>query len=217
VLIASGIRHDLALRSPEFVRELAAHYTGGQLSVAPEHADAGVLRAMRKPSFDSYQRFEAAFQAQSNRAGKQQFLVPYFVVGHPGSGLSDTIELALRLKAMGIRPRQLQEFIPTPMTIATSMYYTGLDPISAEPVKVVRDLRDKRIMKALLMYWDPCSWALAREGLRKAGRSELIGSGPGCLVPATGGRSRETTGRDRPVRAAPRRRAARATDKEIPS
>jgi uncharacterized radical SAM protein YgiQ len=183
VLIASGVRYDLALRSPGFVKELAAHHTGGQLSVAPEHVDEAVLATMRKPGIAAYEKFRDAFVLESERAGKKQFLVPYFIVGHPGSTLRDTIELALYLQRNGLRPRQVQEFIPTPMTLATAMYHTGLDPMSMRSVPVVRGLRDKRMMKALLLYWDREQWPLAREALLKAGRKDLIGSGPHCLIP----------------------------------
>ncbi len=183
VFIASGVRYDLAERSPEFIRELAAHHTGGQLSVAPEHVDPKVLDKMKKPGVESYERFAAAFCQASEAAGKEQYLVPYFITGHPGSTLADTIALARYLKRHDLRPRQVQDFIPTPMSIATTMYYTGLDPISGESVPVARELRDKRLMKALIFWWDPEHWPLAREALKKAGRSELIGSGPAALIP----------------------------------
>jgi len=201
--VASGIRHDLALRSPAFIRELAAHHTGGQLSIAPEHVNPAVLALMRKPGADLWERFEEAFVRESDRAGKQQFVVPYFIVGHPGSTLRDTIELALWLKRRSLRPRQVQEFIPTPMTLATAMYHTGLDPMSMKPVSVVRDLREKRMMKALLLYWEPEQWPLAREALLRAGRRDLIGRGPDCLVPSDGG-ARPVAAR--PGRPVPRRR-----------
>lgn len=183
VFIASGVRYDLAERSPEFIRELAAHHTGGQLSVAPEHVDPKVLDKMKKPGVESYERFAAAFCQASEAAGKEQYLVPYFITGHPGSTLADTIALARYLKRHDLRPRQVQDFIPTPMSIATTMYYTGLDPFSGESVPVARELRDKRLMKALIFWWDPEHWPLAREALKKAGRSELIGSGPAALIP----------------------------------
>lgn len=183
VFIASGVRYDLAERSPEFIRELAAHHTGGQLSVAPEHVDPKVLDKMKKPGVESYERFAAAFCQASEAAGKEQYLVPYFITGHPGSTLADTIALARYLKRHDLRPRQVQDFIPTPMSIATTMYHTGLDPISGESVPVARELRDKRLMKALIFWWDPEHWPLAREALKKAGRSELIGSGPAALIP----------------------------------
>jgi uncharacterized radical SAM protein YgiQ len=190
VFVASGVRYDLAERSPEFVRELALHHTGGQLSVAPEHTSPEVLGKMRKPSIEHYERFSELFCKASHDAGKDQYLVPYFIVGHPGSTLQDTLELALYLKKHGLRPRQVQEFIPTPMAVATCMYHTGLDPLTGEPLYVARDLREKRMMKALLFYWDQESWPLAREALHKIGRSDRIGRGPECLVPPDWGATR---------------------------
>jgi len=181
--VASGIRYDLAERSPEFVRELAKHHTGGQLSVAPEHSNDGVLDKMKKPSIKSYERFAETFCRASEEAGKEQYLVPYFITGHPGSTLADTVELALYLKSHGMRPRQVQDFIPTPMAVATTMYYTGIDPLSGEAVYTATDLREKRMMKALVFYWDEQHWPLAREALKKAGRTDLIGRAPHCLVP----------------------------------
>ncbi len=183
VFVASGVRYDLAARSPEFVRELARHHTGGQLSVAPEHTDPGVLDKMKKPPVEHYERFAEAFCQASEQAGKEQYLVPYFITGHPGSTLKDTVALALWLKERNLRPRQVQDFIPTPMAMATTMFYTGIDPLTMEPVAVVRDLREKKLMKALLFWWDPEQQPLAREALRKAGRADLIGNGPRCLVP----------------------------------
>jgi radical SAM superfamily enzyme YgiQ (UPF0313 family) len=183
VLIASGVRYDLAERSPEFVRELALHHTGGQLSVAPEHSNDGVLDKMKKPSIKSYERFAETFCRASASAGKEQYLVPYFITGHPGSTLKDTIELALYLKDKGMRPQQVQDFIPTPMAIATTMFYTGVDPLTMLPVHTATDLREKRMMKALVFYWDETHWPLAREALRKAGRADLIGTTARCLVP----------------------------------
>jgi uncharacterized radical SAM protein YgiQ len=193
VFIASGVRYDLAERSPEFIRDLAQHHTGGQLSVAPEHNDDGVLDRMKKPSIKSYERFAEAFCQASEAAGKEQYLVPYFITGHPGSTLKDTIELALYLKARGMRPRQVQDFIPTPMAMATTMFYTGIDPLTMQPVYAATDLREKRMMKALLFYWDETHWPLAREALFKAKRADLIGKGPRCLVPH-GARVQERAG-----------------------
>ncbi len=196
VFVASGIRYDLAERSPSFIRELATHHTGGQLSVAPEHTDPKVLDKMKKPPIAAYERFAGAFCEASEQAGKQQYLIPYFIVGHPGSTLKDTIELALWLKRNNMRPRQIQEFIPTPMAIATAMYVTGIDPLSGEPVAVVRDLREKRRMKALLMWWDERQHALAREALSIAGRRDLIGGRPHQLIPpAPKGRRRPSARR----------------------
>jgi uncharacterized radical SAM protein YgiQ len=183
VYVASGVRYDLAAESPEFIRELARHHTGGQLSVAPEHNDPAVLAKMKKPPVAFYERFAQAFCQASEQAGKEQYLVPYFITGHPGSTLKDTVDLALWLKARNLRPRQVQDFIPTPMAIATTMFFTGIDPLTMEPVPVVRDLREKKLMKALLYYWDPEQQPLAREALVRAGRRDLIGHGPRCLVP----------------------------------
>ena len=183
VFIASGVRYDLAERSPTFIRELAQHHTGGQVSVAPEHTDPDVLERMKKPPIGSYERFAQAFCQASESAGKEQYLVPYFISGHPGSTLRDTIELALYLKRNKMRPRQVQDFIPTPMAIATAMYHTGIDPLTNKPVYTATDLREKRMMKALLFYWDKAHWPLAREALRKARRADLIGKGAQCLIP----------------------------------
>ena len=183
VFIASGVRYDLAVKSPEFIRELAQHHTGGQLSVAPEHNDPKVLDKMKKPPIESYERFAQAFCQASDDAGKDQYLVPYFITGHPGSTLKDTIDLALYLKAKNLRPRQIQDFIPTPMAIATTMFYTGMDPLTMEPVYTATDMREKRMMKALLFWWDKEHWPLAREALKKAGRRDLIGKATRCLVP----------------------------------
>jgi len=186
--VASGVRYDLAERSPEFIGELARHHTGGQLSVAPEHNDDNVLDKMKKPPIESYERFVEQFQCASQEAGKEQHLVPYFISGHPGSSLHDMVELARYLKAREMRPRQVQDFIPTPMSMATSMYYAGLDPFTSKPVYTAKTLREKRLQKALLLYWDPAHHDEAREALHKAGRADLIGSGPNALVPPKTGK-----------------------------
>jgi len=183
VYIASGVRYDLAERSPEFIKELAQHHTGGQLSVAPEHSNDEVLDKMKKPSIKSYERFADLFCKASEDGGKEQFLVPYFITGHPGSTLKDTVELALYLKKHGMRPRQVQDFIPTPMAVATTMFYSGVDPLTMKPVHTATDMREKRMMKALVFYWDEEHWPLAREALKKVGRQDLIGRAPHCLVP----------------------------------
>jgi len=210
VFIASGVRYDLAERSPEFIEELARHHTGGQLSVAPEHNESGVLDKMKKPGIQSYERFAQAFCQASEKAGKEQYLVPYFISGHPGSTLDDAVSLAVYLKENGMRPRQVQDFIPTPMAIATTMFHTGLDPLTGEPVYTARDLREKKMMKALIFYWDPKHWPLAREALRKAGRHDLIGRGPRALVPPEGATDRAIaqgrTGAPRPAGRGSRRR-----------
>jgi uncharacterized radical SAM protein YgiQ len=186
--IASGIRYDLAERSPQFIKDLARHHTPGQLSVAPEHIDEDVLDKMKKPAIDSYERFVEQFQCASEQAGKDQHLVPYFISGHPGSTLGDMVALALYLKRRNMRPRQVQDFIPTPMSMAASMYHTGLDPFTGEPVYTARTLREKRLQKSLLLYWDPAHHDETREALQQAGRADLIGSGPKALVPPAKGR-----------------------------
>jgi len=188
VFIASGVRYDLAERSPEFISELAKHHTGGQLSVAPEHVDDDVLDKMKKPGVESYDRFASMFGRACDEAGKDQHLVPYYISGHPGSTMDSMIDLARYLKKNGVRPRQVQDFIPTPMSMATSMYHTGLDPSNHAPVYTAKTMREKRMQKALLLYWDPAHHDLAREALEKAGRRDLIGSGARALVPPARGR-----------------------------
>ena len=183
VFIASGVRYDLAELSPEYVTELAAHHTGGQLSVAPEHVSKRVLDKMKKPGIESYERFQTMFACASKDAGKEQYDIPYFISGHPGSGLEDMVELAVWLKKTGRRPRQVQDFIPTPMSVAAAMYFTGIDPLKMEPVYTARGLKEKRLQKALLLYWNPEHWDDAREALQQAGRADLIGRGPLALVP----------------------------------
>jgi uncharacterized radical SAM protein YgiQ len=165
------------------VKELATHHVGGHLSVAPEHVSPRVLEKMKKPGIESFERFQTMFACASEDAGKEQYDIPYFISGHPGSALDDMVELALWLKQNGKRPRQVQDFIPTPMSMATAMYYSGHDPMTLEPVYTARGLREKRMQKALLLYWNPEHWPLAREALEQAGRPDLIGRGPECLVP----------------------------------
>lgn len=216
VFIASGVRYDLAERSPEYVKELAAHHVGGQLSVAPEHVSPRVLEKMKKPGIESFERFQAMFACASEEAGKEQYDIPYFISGHPGSTLEDMVDLALWLKKNGKRPRQVQDFIPTPMAMATAMYFTGIDPLKMEPVYTAQGLREKRLQKALLLYWNPEHWPLAREALKQAGRADLIGRGPQALVPpetpAEAARRQRTEERDaddapREPRPAPQPRA----------
>jgi uncharacterized radical SAM protein YgiQ len=188
VFLASGIRYDLAERSPQFIRELAQHHTGGQLSVAPEHHKKDVLDRMKKPGIESYERFAEQFRCASEGSGKQQFLVPYFISGHPGSTLADMVDLALYLKKNGMRPRQVQDFIPTPMSMAACMYHTGIDPLTRKPVYTAKELHEKRLQKALLLYWDPAHHDEVREALVRAGRRDLIGTKPHCLVPPAAGK-----------------------------
>jgi uncharacterized radical SAM protein YgiQ len=186
VMIASGVRYDLAdqgHKGSKFIEELAKHHTGGQLSVAPEHNEDHVLQKMKKPGIGAYERFAEKFQCASEAAGKEQYLIPYFISGHPGSSINDMISLAQYLKARGMRPRQVQDFIPTPMSMATCMHVTGIDPLTMTPVHTVTDLREKKLQKSLLLYWDEAHHDLAREALKRAGRHDLIGTGPRALVP----------------------------------
>ncbi len=185
VLVASGIRMDLARRSPEYMQELVRHHVGGRLKVAPEHTDPNVLDKMRKPGIDDFEQFTEVFNAESGKAGKKQYLVPYFIASHPGSDLDAMIDLAVFLKRHGYRPDQVQDFIPAPFDVATAMYYTGMDPFTKEPVYVARALRDRKLQRALMQFFKPENYFEVREALRQAGRQDLIGSGCDCLIPAT--------------------------------
>ena len=183
VLVASGVRMDLARRDPEYLQELAAHHVGGHLKVAPEHVDPEVLRLMKKPSADDYVEFDREFQAASQRVGKKQFTVPYFIASHPGSDVAEMIELAAFLKQNSYRPDQVQDFIPSPFDIAACMYHTGLDPMTKQPVKVTKGLKNRRMQRALLQFFKPENWFEVRRALEQAGRQDLIGSGCDCLIP----------------------------------
>ncbi|NBW87010.1 MAG: YgiQ family radical SAM protein, partial [Planctomycetia bacterium] len=183
VLVASGVRMDLARRDPEYLQELAAHHVGGHLKVAPEHTDPEVLNLMKKPSADDYVEFDKAFKAASRRAGKKQYTVPYFIASHPGSGVEQMIELAVFLKRNGYKPDQVQDFIPSPFDIAACMYHTGLDPMTKQPVTVTKGLRDRRMQRALLQFFKPENYFEVRRALEQAGRQDLIGSGCDCLIP----------------------------------
>jgi uncharacterized radical SAM protein YgiQ len=184
VLVASGIRMDLAQRSPEYMNELARHHVGGHLKVAPEHTDSCVLSLMKKPDAGDFQGFAEAFKQASEKAGKKQFLVPYYIASHPGSDLAAMIDLAVFLKRNGYRPDQVQDFIPAPFDIATCMYYTGLDPFTGKEVYIARHLRDRKLQRALMQFFKPQNYFMVREALLKAGRQDLIGSGCDCLIPA---------------------------------
>ncbi len=183
VLVASGVRMDLARRDPEYLQELAAHHVGGHLKVAPEHTDPEVLNLMKKPSADDYVEFDKAFRAASQRVGKKQFTVPYFIASHPGSGVEEMIDLALFLKRNSYKPDQVQDFIPSPFDIAACMYHTGLDPMTRQPVKIVKGLKDRRMQRALLQFFKPENYFEVRRALEQAGRQDLIGSGCDCLIP----------------------------------
>lgn len=183
-LVASGIRMDLALRSPAFVRRVAQHHTGGLLKVAPEHVDPETLRRMHKPPIETFEAFARQFEQGAAEAGKQEYLVPYFVAGHPGCDLPAMIDLALYLKRHDLKPDKVQDFIPGPMDIATSMYYTGLDPMTGETVYVARGARERRLQRALLQYYKPDNYADVREALEQADRLDLVGDGSNCLIPS---------------------------------
>jgi uncharacterized radical SAM protein YgiQ len=185
VLIASGIRMDLAQLSSEYMKELTAHHVGGRLKVAPEHTDAGVLGVMKKPSIGNFDQFAQSFKKDSAAASKpRQELVPYFIASHPGSDLHAMIDLALFLKRNGYRPDQVQDFIPAPFDIATCMYYTGMDPFTKKPVHVARTLRDRKLQRALMQFFKPENYFEVRKALELTGRKDLIGSGCDCLIPA---------------------------------
>ncbi len=183
VHVASGIRMDLAKHSDEYLDELVTHHVGGHLKVAPEHASDRVLNTMRKPDVADFERFGEAFAAASKRAGKEQYLVPYFISGHPGADLDAAIELASFLKANGYKPRQVQDFIPAPMDVATAMYWTGLDPRTLKPVPTARRLKDRQMQRALLQFFKPENWHDVKAALVQAGREDLIGNAPHCLIP----------------------------------
>jgi uncharacterized radical SAM protein YgiQ len=184
VAIASGVRMDLAGQDQVYLDELARHHVGGHLKVAPEHVSDKVLAVMKKPSQQTFEVFAAGFERASKKAGKEQYLVPYFIAGHPGSGVKEMIELAVFLKKEGYRPRQVQDFIPAPMDVATCIYYTGLDPHSMKPVWSARRQRDRQAQRVLLQYFKPESWHQVRKILLDAGRADLIGDRPDCLIPA---------------------------------
>ena len=184
VLVASGVRMDLAKKDPEYLRELAAHHVGGHLKVAPEHTDPSVLKLMKKPSADDYVEFDKAFRSASRDVGKKQFTVPYFIASHPGSGIEEMIDLALFLKRNSYKPDQVQDFIPSPFDIAACMYYTGIDPMTKKRIKIAKGLKDRRMQRALLQFFKPENYFEVRRALEKAGRSDLIGSGCDCLIPA---------------------------------
>ncbi len=188
ILIGSGLRYDLAVRSPEYVKELVTHHVGGYLKIAPEHTEDGPLSKMMKPGIGSYERFRQLFEQYSAEAGKKQYLIPYFIAAHPGTTDADMMNLALWLKKNGFRADQVQTFYPSPMATATAMYHSGRNPLrkishDAEPVDIVRGERRRRLHKAFLRYHDPANWPLLREALIAMGRADLIGNGKHHLIP----------------------------------
>jgi uncharacterized radical SAM protein YgiQ len=198
VLIASGVRYDLAIESPQYVKELAQHHTGGYLKIAPEAIGEGPLSKMMKPGVGTYYRFRELFDLYSREAGKEQYLIPYFIAAHPGTSDEDMLELALWLKRENYRADQVQAFLPSPMATATAMYYSERNPLrritrGGERVRIPKGLKIRRLHKAFLRYHDAENWPLLRDALRRMGRADLIGNARHQLVPAyqpagTGGR-----------------------------
>ncbi len=189
VLIGSGLRYDLAVRSPEYIKELVTHHVGGYLKIAPEHTEEGPLSKMMKPGMGAYDRFKQLFDRFSREAGKEQYLIPYFIAAHPGTTDEDMLNLALWLKKNNFRLDQVQTFLPTPMALATTMYHSERNPLkkvsrSSEQVGTVRNGRQRKLHKAFLRYHDPANWPLLREALKEMGRADLIGNGKKQLIPA---------------------------------
>ncbi|MAS24705.1 MAG: YgiQ family radical SAM protein [Oceanospirillaceae bacterium] len=189
IAIASGLRYDLAVEDPEYVRELVTHHVGGLLKIAPEHTEQNVLTKMMKPGMGTYDRFKHMFDKFSKEAGKEQYLIPYFIAAHPGSENKDMMNLALWLKEHKMRVDQVQTFYPSPMSLATAMYHSERDPLhrmsyKSKKMAVPRDLKTRRIQKAFLRYHDPKNWDMLREELTAMGRTDLIGKGPHALIPA---------------------------------
>jgi uncharacterized radical SAM protein YgiQ len=190
ILIGSGLRYDLAVKSPEYVKELVQHHVGGYLKIAPEHTEGGPLSKMMKPGIGSYDRFKQMFEKFSEEAGKKQYLIPYFIAAHPGTSDEDMMNLAIWLKKNGFRADQVQTFYPSPMATATTMYHTGLNSLKGihrddrvEKVDIVRGDKRRRLHKAFLRYHDPNNWPMLREALKSMGRADLIGNGKQHLIP----------------------------------
>ncbi|MEJ2360066.1 MAG: YgiQ family radical SAM protein [Gammaproteobacteria bacterium] len=188
ILISSGLRYDLAVESPEYVKELVTHHVGGYLKIAPEHTETGPLSKMMKPGMGSYDRFKQLFDRYSREAGKEQYLIPYFIAAHPGTSDEDMLNLALWLKRNGFRADQVQTFLPSPMALATAMYHSGRNPLHkvsrhSEHVSAAKGLRQRRLHKAFLRYHDPDNWPMLRKALQRMGRADLIGNGKRHLVP----------------------------------
>ena len=188
ILIGSGLRYDLAVESPEYVKELVTHHVGGYLKIAPEHTEGSPLSMMMKPGIGSYERFKHMFDKYSAEAGKKQYLIPYFIAAHPGTRDEDMMHLAVWLKKNGFRADQVQTFYPSPMASATAMYHSGKNPLKrvgreSEAVDIVRGERRRRLHKAFLRYHDPNNWPLLRDALKAMGRADLIGNGKQHLIP----------------------------------
>jgi uncharacterized radical SAM protein YgiQ len=189
ILIGSGVRYDLAVKSPEYVKELVQHHVGGYLKIAPEHSEENVLSKMMKPGMDAYDEFKAMFEKFSAEAGKKQYLIPYFIAAHPGTTDDDMLNLALWLKKYDFKLDQVQTFTPTPMAMATAMYHSGKNPLrkvtaDSETVPIPKAGNVRKLHKAFIRYHDPNNWPMLREALIRMGRPDLIGSGKQCLIPA---------------------------------
>jgi uncharacterized radical SAM protein YgiQ len=189
VMVASGVRYDLAVESPAYVKELVEHHVGGYLKIAPEHTEEGPLSKMMKPGIGTYDKFKVMFDKAAQRAGKKYFLIPYFIAAHPGTTDEDMLHLAQWLKKNGYRADQVQTFLPSPMALATAMYHSGKNPLrpvrrgGSEPVETVKGLKQRRLHKAFLRYHDPENWPLLRDALKEMGRADLIGNGKHHLIP----------------------------------
>ena len=201
VFVRSGVRFDYMLydKSPAFLKELVEHHISGQLKVAPEHVSDRVLYYMNKPPHRVYEEFVRRYETLNRKEGRAQYLVPYFISSHPGCTLDDAIALAEYIRRTGHRPEQVQDFYPTPGTLSTCMYYTGLDPRTMESVHIPRD-EEKRMQRALMQYWIPANRPLVRKALRLRGREDLVGRGPGALVPPENARPEREAGRSDPRR-----------------
>ncbi|KAA1152512.1 YgiQ family radical SAM protein [Pseudoalteromonas sp. FUC4] len=191
VLIASGVRYDLAVRDPRYVKELVTHHVGGYLKIAPEHTEDGPLSKMMKPGMGAYDQFKELFDKYSKEAGKKQYLIPYFISAHPGTKDEDMVNMALWLKSNDFKLDQVQNFYPSPMANATTIYHTEMNSLrniknNSEAVPVPKGARQRRLHKAILRYHDAAGWPMIREALRKMGKANLIGKGPNCLVPEEG-------------------------------
>ena len=190
ILVASGLRYDLAVKSPEYIKELASHHVGGYLKIAPEHTEDAPLAKMMKPGIGSYDRFKSMFETASRSAGKKQYLIPYFIAAHPGTSDHDMMNLAIWLKKNGFRADQVQTFLPSPMALSSAMYYSERNPLKpvkrngGEVVLTAKGLKQRRLLKAFLRYHDAENWPALREALKRMGRSDLIGPGKRHLIPA---------------------------------
>nr|WP_193987855.1 YgiQ family radical SAM protein [Lelliottia steviae] len=188
ILIASGVRYDLAVEDPRYVKELVTHHVGGYLKIAPEHTEDGPLSKMMKPGMGAYDKFKELFDKYSKEAGKKQYLIPYFISAHPGTKDEDMVNMALWLKSNDFKLDQVQNFYPSPMANATTIYHTEMNSLrniknNTEQVAVPKGARQRRLHKAILRYHDPAGWPMIREALKKMGKANLIGKGPNCLIP----------------------------------